>query len=189
MWKARTKRIPSGMQFRVRQDHTPMSFRNVFTLLESSDDFARWYRETLANTAYKAFFWEFPPLTVQTFDSEAEFVLIESVSLARLRPDPAPFQSQFAARWDSDVIVFPNLGGDAVLIVPAPLGPHAVYPHLASFLRSGPEQQICSLLKNTARVVRENLSHDPRWLSTAGLGVSWLHVRLDTRPKYYNFVP
>lgn len=26
----------------------------------------------------------------------------------------------------------------------------------------------------------------PIWLSTSGLGVYWLHVRLDTRPKYYN---
>ena len=25
----------------------------------------------------------------------------------------------------------------------------------------------------------------PLWVSTAGLGVSWLHVRLDARPKYY----
>jgi hypothetical protein len=27
------------------------------------------------------------------------------------------------------------------------------------------------------------------WLSTAGAGVSWLHVRLDDRPKYYQFEP
>ena len=27
------------------------------------------------------------------------------------------------------------------------------------------------------------------WLSTAGLGVYWLHLRLDTRPKYYSFQP
>lgn len=27
----------------------------------------------------------------------------------------------------------------------------------------------------------------PVWLSTAGMGVSWLHVRLDARPKYYGF--
>lgn len=25
------------------------------------------------------------------------------------------------------------------------------------------------------------------WLSTSGLGVSWLHVRVDSVPKYYNF--
>ncbi len=29
----------------------------------------------------------------------------------------------------------------------------------------------------------------PVWLSTAGAGVSWLHVRLDTRPKYYHHGP
>ena len=27
----------------------------------------------------------------------------------------------------------------------------------------------------------------PTWLSTAGMGVSWLHVRLDSQPKYYGF--
>jgi hypothetical protein len=27
----------------------------------------------------------------------------------------------------------------------------------------------------------------PRWLSTSGLGVSYLHVRIDNRPKYYSF--
>ena len=25
------------------------------------------------------------------------------------------------------------------------------------------------------------------WMSTSGLGVYWLHVRLDSRPKYYQF--
>ena len=29
----------------------------------------------------------------------------------------------------------------------------------------------------------------PVWLSTAGAGVSWLHVGLDDRPKYYGFGP
>lgn len=29
--------------------------------------------------------------------------------------------------------------------------------------------------------------YSPFWLSTAGMGVSWLHVRLDERPKYYRF--
>ena len=26
----------------------------------------------------------------------------------------------------------------------------------------------------------------PRWLSTSGLGISYLHVRIDKRPKYYS---
>jgi hypothetical protein len=29
----------------------------------------------------------------------------------------------------------------------------------------------------------------PVWLSTAGAGVPWLHLRLDDRPRYYGFAP
>ena len=31
------------------------------------------------------------------------------------------------------------------------------------------------------------LETSPLWVSTAGLGAPWLHVRLDSRPKYYRF--
>jgi Family of unknown function (DUF6940) len=29
----------------------------------------------------------------------------------------------------------------------------------------------------------------PVWLSPAGAGVSWLHLRLDDQPKYYGYAP
>lgn len=29
--------------------------------------------------------------------------------------------------------------------------------------------------------------HKKYWISTSGLGVSWLHIRIDTYPKYYNY--
>jgi hypothetical protein len=151
--------------------------------------FARWYANTLASTDFAAFFWELPPLSEETFDDDAEFVLIESPSLARLRPDPAPFESHFARHSRSDVIAFPNLGGDALLVVPQPVGSIDVYAHLAAFLRGAPDSQVVALWKAAARVARENLSPQPRWLSTAGLGVAWLHLRLDTYPKYYRFEP
>ena len=37
--------------------------------------------------------------------------------------------------------------------------------------------------------MQRRLSAKPVWLSTAGAGVSWLHVRLDDRPKYYGYAP
>jgi hypothetical protein len=33
--------------------------------------------------------------------------------------------------------------------------------------------------------MQQRVSASPLWLSTAGMGVSWLHLRLDSRPKYY----
>ncbi len=115
--------------------------------------------------------------------------MIEAPSLAALHPDPAPFQAQFARQPAAEVVSFPNLGGDALLIVPRPIGPIEAYPHLAAFVRYAPESQVRSLWKRAARAVRENLNATPRWLNSAGQGVSWLHLRLDTRPKYYQFGP
>ncbi len=31
----------------------------------------------------------------------------------------------------------------------------------------------------------KRIGEAPMWLSTAGAGVPWLHVRLEDRPKYY----
>lgn len=189
MWKAHTKSVPSGLKYRILQRRSPVSFRELFHLLEIDSDFAQWYARTLADCTLEAFFWEHPPLTTDTFDDEAEFVLIESPTLASLRPEPAPFESQFARNPGADVITFPNLGGDALLVVPKPLSFINAYTHFATFVRNAPETQVRSLLKVAAQELRENLSTRPRWLSTAGLGVSWLHLRLDTTPKYYSYAP
>ena len=167
----------------------PLSFCELFDLLESESEFAISFSEMLTDNDYAAYFLEFPPLTKAVLQNATEFVLIESSLLASLPPDPTPFAPQFARQPGSDVITFPNLGGDALLIAPAQMGAIETYPHLAAFLRKAPEDQIALFWKLTAGVVRGNLGDSPRWLSTAGLGVAWLHMRLDTRPKYYSHAP
>lgn len=189
MWEARQEIVPSGTRHQIFDEGSRLSFRELFTLLEQKPDFALWYSNVLASAAHAAFFWELPPLTDETFDNDAEFVLIESSSLASVHPDPEPFASQFASHSQTDVITFVNLGGDAVLVAPRPIESIGVYPHLATFVRGAPDSQVVALWKATAQVVREHLGPSPRWLSTSGLGVSWLHLRLDTRPKYYQFAP
>jgi hypothetical protein len=37
--------------------------------------------------------------------------------------------------------------------------------------------------------MQRRLNNKPVWLSTAGAGVAWLHIRLDDRPKYYGYTP
>jgi hypothetical protein len=116
-------------------------------------------------------------------------VLLNAPALATIQAEPAPFQSIFDDETEEDVVVFPNLGGDATLIAPMPVAANVAYPHLAAFLRRAPARQIRSLWRYTARTVFENVTSAPRWLSTAGLGVAWVHVRLDTHPKYYRHAP
>ena len=189
MWEAHSEPVPSGLKLRLVENGAPLSFRDFFERLRDDAKFVSWYSNTLVDCSFEGFFWELPPLTADKLERDAELVLIESAALANLRPDPSAFHTHFAAAQGSEVVTFPNLGGDALLVVPTPIVAPAVYPHLATFLHGAPQSQVLSLWRTTARIVGENLSDSPRWLSTAGLGVSWLHLRLDTRPKYYRHQP
>ena len=46
-----------------------------------------------------------------------------------------------------------------------------------------------ALWRTVGEAVSERITDRPLWLSTAGGGVAWLHVRLDSRPKYYGHTP
>jgi hypothetical protein len=81
------------------------------------------------------------------------------------------------------------LGGDTELVVPCPIDPKCDYSHLASFLRSASKQQTQHLWRLVGATVSEQLGVHPIWLSTAGMGVPWLHVRISNKPKYYAFEP
>ena len=189
MWSSTSEAIEAGLRFRISHGESALSFRELLRLWDSDSDFAGWYGSLLANVEFEAFFWEHPPLTTSSLDSDAEFVLIPSNSLARRSQDPGPFQPRFAAQPDGEILSFANLRGDATLVVPRPVGAPEAYTHLAAFLRLAPSSQVLSLWRVAARVVGDGLGSAPRWLSTAGLGVSWLHLRLDSRPKYYKFGP
>lgn len=189
MWDVRTGEVEAGQRFQVLRDGSNASFREVFSLLETNPEFTSWYTSVLSSSGFEAFFWEHPPISARNYDAAAEFVLVDAPALAMLRPDPEPFRSHFERHQEEEVATFPNLGGDAVLVVPRPIGSPTAYAHLAAFVRQAPPGQIQRLWQQTGRAVRENLSADPRWLSTAGMGISWLHIRIDSSPKYYRFGP
>jgi hypothetical protein len=128
-------------------------------------------------------------VTTATAGREFEFVLLDAPGLDRA-PEPQAFSEQFrSAGKEPLAVAFPNLGNDAVLVVPCPAGPPAAYGHLATFIRHAPEAQVHEFWRVVAEAMEARLGLAPIWLSTAGLGVSWLHVRLDSRPKYYGFAP
>ena len=189
MWQAETQKISSGKKYQLCADDKPLSYRHFIDLLRRDEEFSSWYSNLLATSDFSAFYWELPPLTLDSFEREAEFVLINAPALASFEPEPAPFQSYFNAAPEEAVLTFPNLGGDAILIVPRPLSDTSAYPHLAAFVRNAPSSQVLALWQQTADALYQNVTSAPRWLSTAGLGVAWLHVRIDTRPKYYSHAP
>ena len=46
-----------------------------------------------------------------------------------------------------------------------------------------------ALWQAVGEAMARRVGSKPVWLSTAGAGVSWLHMRLDDRPKYYAHSP
>jgi hypothetical protein len=187
VWAAQTDSIPGGCRIRILRDDEPVSFRNYLEWLEQDQEFASWYTNLLDATDFEAFFWEHPPICNANLDSDMEFVLLDSPTLARMRPDPAPFEAHFGS--GGEIVTFRSLGGDAILIAPTPSGSHAAYCHLAAFVRGAPMSELRDLWRETGRAMRESISDRNLWLSTSGLGVSWLHIRLDSYPKYYQHRP
>jgi hypothetical protein len=76
-----------------------------------------------------------------------------------------------------------------MLIAPSPVEASQGYAHLAAFLQQAPASQVRALWHNVGQTVRKSLTDSPIWLSTSGLGVAWLHIRLDSSPKYYQHQP
>lgn len=136
-----------------------------------------------------AFAWETAPSSAATRDAPFAQEIVEVAALEGVPADPRPFARHLEG--DGPIAVFDNLGGDARLIAPRPIDPGADHAHLAAFIRSAPAEQIDALWRAVGEAIAERWagSEAPLWVSTAGLGVSWLHVRLDSRPKYYRHRP
>lgn len=141
--------------------------------------------ESLAAAPYDAFRWETPCVSASKLSRPFEFVILDSPGLAP-RPEPDVFEQHFARAVDG-VVSFENLGGDARLVVPAPAAEDHAYNHLARFVRDAPPAQQDTLFRVVGEQMQQRVTRKSVWLSTAGAGVSWLHVRLDDRPKYYGF--
>jgi len=189
VWTAKSENVKNGHRILIYQGEDPVSFGAYLKLLEEDQEFASWFTNLLAGADYEAFFWEHPPLSDANIDSGVEFVLLDSPALARLSPNPEPFRSHFERDREGEIVSFRSLGGDAVLLAPRPSGSPEACVHLAAFVRQAAQSLIESLWRETGRAVRENLSERKLWLSTSGLGVSWLHIRLDSYPKYYQHRP
>lgn len=196
MWDARIDTLDAGRVRRVtiERDGKPVPYADVLELWRCDDSFRAVFIALLADAPHESYLWETPPITRATMARAFEFVLVECPALARMSPDPAAFARHFeAAGAGADVAAFANLGGDAFLVAPSPRAPLDVYPHLAAFARGAPAAQQQAFWRAVGAAVSAALSgrlaDRPLWLSTNGLGVAWLHVRLDTRPKYYAFAP
>ena len=155
----------------------------------------------LASCPFDAFFWECAPVTEDDSNHHhpMEFVLVnapELVQFARTAPDRMAFRHHFSSD-DNFVAVFSSLGKDALLVAPST---QSVPPFtdFAYFARHASNLQQRDLYQRLSQVVLEQINSMPTkqqtkkplfWLSTSGMGIAWMHIRIDSRPKYYTYQP
>ena len=141
-----------------------------------------------------------------------EFVLVDAPhlrSFAESSPDPQAFAEHMSDSCCETLegCAFPNVGGDAQLIVPCAAVSHhhdmlntntmeeqpalVTYSHLAAFCRQAPTHQVSRVWQLAAQEYQHRVMSTSKsvWLSTSGMGIAWLHFRLDSRPKYYQYKP
>lgn len=190
MWNTAIESLDGGRVHRVRMlaGGQVLPYATVLEGWRTDAGFRSFFNQCLADAPFAACFWETPPLTRNGLDQAFECVIVDSPALAGVEADRAAFAEHFESTGDS-VTDFPNLGGDAHLVAPCPQGRGQVYPHLAAFVRDGTAAQQQALWQRVGECVTGRLSDRPLWVSTAGLGVYWLHVRLDSFPKYYSWRP
>lgn len=192
MFDATLETIEPGkiVKYHVTHDGLPLTFREVLELWQADAAFVTHYNQLLAAAEFSGYRWETPSVSTGTLNRTFEFVLLNCSGFCSRRTDQVTYKSYFTSEEaDGGVVAFDNLSGDARLIVPSPRTDISAYGHLAAFVRNGPPQQLGEFWRVVGQEVQNQISGGPLWLSTAGGGVAWLHVRLDSSPKYYGYSP
>ena len=190
MWQAERTQLDRGSTelVEISSDSAPLSYRSALKLLCNKDTFRTFLSSTLLQSPFKAFRWELPALTNENSAQSFQFALHDAPYLC-VNSDCETFAEHFKSDPSASVVVFGNLGGDATLVVPSPDTQQNNFAHFAAFLRNASDQQTQQLWKEVGRTGLARVGKKPLWISTAGDGVAWLHIRLDSRPKYYQHLP
>ncbi|XP_023340470.1 uncharacterized protein LOC111710591 [Eurytemora carolleeae] len=167
-----------------------ITVREFWEGIQYNDKLLDIFLDTLKSSQFKSFFFETPSVTSNLLENKFEYVLVSVPQLSGVPEDKTAFSEHFT---DSDSAVsFPNLGKDATLVCPVPAVQKPVYAHLALFVNNAPDAQVKDFWRVAGRVVLETITSkkgSPVWISTSGLGIYWLHLRIDSVAKYYQFQP
>ena len=148
----------------------------IHSLIEKTDTFTYKLIQFLLNVKYNAYFWECDQVDMT---KPFRFAIFNSKTLADRKQDNKAFNGIINCR-NKLVISFPSLSKNVKLIVPC-YKSVADYTSLSTFSRTAPIKQQVAFWKKVGQNIKEG-----NWISTSGLDVSWLHVRIANRPKYYH---
>jgi len=174
-----------SVRFRLKNGNKNLSFKEVFELWINDIAFTNFYTKVITKLNYEAFYWEHPAINKAFLEKKYECVLQRSKPLEHLKINEKAFEKHITKK-NALVTDFMNLGKNARLIVPTKATTQEIYNHLGKFIRHAERKQVLEIFKRIGQKMLEESKKDEFvWLNTAGLGVIWLHIRIDAKPKYY----
>ncbi|MFY0674445.1 MAG: hypothetical protein JXQ87_13675 [Bacteroidia bacterium] len=175
----------SFLKVNIRESNIWVSFDEVFGLLENNSDFKKQLVDFLSSIEFSAYNIECKPVNIENVNQAFEIVIVPCQELLTKTPDASAFKEHF--NDEELTAIFENLSGDAVLISPRPSAQSLNFGHLKAFIENANKEQINDLLTALGEIAAANLGNDDIYINTSGLGVPWLHLRIDDAPKYYQF--
>lgn len=172
---------------------SPITFSKFFKLM-TVENYKNIVCEKLYNFIFdlktNGIFFECIPVSFKTLKTTFRFVIITTNLFKNIQPNSQPFQSYFNGK--SLTTSFLGKSGDVLLVVPQPMNnvSEITYTHLYNFIKYGSPEYFKNVFAECIKLLCETMQENKNtkyWLSTSGLGVSWLHFRIDTIPKYYNY--
>ena len=97
---------------------TRVTYRQFLNKIQTEEPFRREFITVLQKSRFSTYFFETPKVTKESLDDKFEFILSAADELKNVNADRDTFQDYFRQCKDSPVITFPNLGHNAVLVVP-----------------------------------------------------------------------
>ena len=120
--------------------------------------------------------------------SNGESVYKEKYKLCKELPQEqnfSPFKKHMYTSTNKYAVSFPNLSMDALLVVPMPRH-RKNFSTLRDFIDNASPCHQRRFWKEVSKVVQVMMAAGMNvWVSTHGLGVPYLHVRVSYTPKYY----
>ena len=177
------------IKIKIYKDSIMVTWDQILYLWKNSNKFIKFFIDLIKSTQFDNFFWECPPINLKNIQYQNfECYIINSNNNFGKASDNS-FKSYFNENPSKKIISFYNPSRSCLLIVPCPLEEieKNCYLNISTFIKHAPKPQIYILWKQISTLLKKQLKNNHHiWLNTHGLGVPWLHVRLDTIPKYYH---
>lgn len=161
-----------------------------------SDQALQAFIDVLRQNPYPAFFFETKSVTLANVHNQTfEFVLVNAPRLdafASTHPNPGKFATPFAACTTTPACVFTSLHKGSTLISPQPPADPTTlthYAHLAAFCRLADPTIVAATWRMALQAYLAHMDERAWYFSTSGLGVAWLHFRVEDTPRYYSYPP